>query len=62
MSCRRGPRKKRLPRALLVGVGKCGSATLMTFLDLHPDIEIAKVNSKVPGVDPGEVCDEFEIT
>ncbi len=47
--------RKRFPTALIVGVGKCGSGALLTFLDLHPDIVIAAVRSETLGKDPGEV-------
>ena len=49
----KGDYRKRLPSALIIGASKCGTGTLLTFLNLHPDIRIPDL-SKRPGV-PGEV-------
>ena len=31
-------KRRRLPKALIIGFNKCGSSTLRTFLTIHPDV------------------------
>ena len=31
-------KRRRLPKALIIGFNKCGSSTLQTFLTIHPDV------------------------
>ncbi len=51
--CRYKHTKRRLPQAIIIGVRKAGTRALLTFMNMHPQVQVAKNEVRERGTGGG---------
>ncbi len=49
--------KRRLPHAIIIGARKAGTRALLTFMNMHPQVQVAKNEVSAPSAWPSLACE-----